>query len=595
MLKKIFFVFLVLFLVITPLIATSCDDGSTTIQDTEGKGGDWWSVFGEPEYGGELTVRVSGLESPTYDPGLPMGTVLQFWLEGLFAYDWRLDRDTWSYTAPWTSEEYLIGALVDSWEYTDPTTWTLNIRKGIYWQDKPPVNGREFTAEDIQYNYDRLLGTGSGFTEPNQFYGGMFTVIERVVATEKYKVQIKLKEPAPPLATIQVQGLTYGMAPHEWLELGEEGQSNWENAVGTGPWMLTDVVLGTSMTFSPNPNYWGYDERYTQNNKLPYLDELRVLAIQDETTARSALRTGRIDILGALFAYDNVSIQNAVAIEGTNPDINIGWRPSGGVGLFFRCDTAPFNDIRVRQALQMAFDREAIASSVFAGTVDGTPCGLSSPLYKGWAVPYEDWPENLQNTYSFNQNRAKELLAEAAADGVFKPNNMGGFDTNVVTSPAVTNMEVMQAIQGYFSDIGVNMEITSMDRSAFMSYAMSGKHDQMAAVLGGTGMLSDPVANVKFLTTGNRSNFSFNNDQYFDDLADEFSKSTTLDEAKEIYQQIEIYALEKNYMLSTFSTDIPVMWQPYVKGYSGETIIRYLGGNILARLWIDQNLKEEMK
>ena len=101
----------------------------------------------------------------------------------------------------WVPERFMGGdQLAESWELTDPQTVTVYLREGVYWQDKPPVNGREFTADDVVYNYDRLLGTGSGFTEPIPYYFGMLTAIDDVVATdmEQGSVVVGLRLIGPP-------------------------------------------------------------------------------------------------------------------------------------------------------------------------------------------------------------------------------------------------------------------------------------------------------------------------------------------------------------------------------------------------------------
>jgi len=77
--------------------------------------------------------------------------------------------------------------------------------------------------------------------------------------------------------------------------------NDWHHAIGTGPFILKDFVSGSAATLVSNPNYWGYDERYPQN-KLPYIDTLKVLIIPDQATALAALRTGKVDVIGWDFA-----------------------------------------------------------------------------------------------------------------------------------------------------------------------------------------------------------------------------------------------------------------------------------------------------
>ena len=88
------------------------------------------------------------------------------------------------------------GALAESWDTPDPLTYIFHIRQGVHWHDKAPMNGRELTAKDVEYNFHRLTGLGSGFTEPTKAPGMIQDVpIESITATDKWTVVFKLKEP----------------------------------------------------------------------------------------------------------------------------------------------------------------------------------------------------------------------------------------------------------------------------------------------------------------------------------------------------------------------------------------------------------------
>ena len=87
--------------------------------------------------------------------------------------------------------------LAESWEFADPGTYVVHLRKGIHWQDIPPVNGREFTADDIAYHYHRLYGLGHGFTKRGPGAHYHFTTLKSVTAIDKYTVVFKWKEPNP--------------------------------------------------------------------------------------------------------------------------------------------------------------------------------------------------------------------------------------------------------------------------------------------------------------------------------------------------------------------------------------------------------------
>ena len=131
-----------------------------------------------PEYGGTLTQAGNTYYKvfDTYLAWLPVhvgGAVV----EKLGIVDWAIDRDEYPFKGGYLAPLHAIrGALAESWEQPDPLTYVFNIRKGVQWHNKAPVNGRELTAEDIEYNFHRMVGLGSGFTEIAATAGELGTV-----------------------------------------------------------------------------------------------------------------------------------------------------------------------------------------------------------------------------------------------------------------------------------------------------------------------------------------------------------------------------------------------------------------------------------
>ena len=137
------------------------------------------------------------------------------------------------------------GQLAESWSQPDPLTIIWKIRQGVNWHNKAPMNGRELTAKDVEYNFHRYFALGSGFTEPAKQAPAADLPFESVTATDDWTVVMKLSRPR--LDTLDV--LTTG-AGFNWYILGPEvieqygNHEDWRNVVGTGPWELTDKVEG---------------------------------------------------------------------------------------------------------------------------------------------------------------------------------------------------------------------------------------------------------------------------------------------------------------------------------------------------------------
>jgi len=568
----------------TPQGTTSAQSSTTTQTSTPATTSaatqaNWWDKFGVPQYGGEVTAwsnqTVGGSWDPNAGRGLGAGAGTNLQLEILYTFDRALDRSIWAYNTGFTPLEYMEGALAESWEQADLSTVVLHIRKGVYWQNIPPVNGREFTAQDVQYSFDRTLGTGSGFTEPNPFRAGSYGAVASITATDQYTVQIKLKQPGV-VGLYQVLTGNLGFVPPEWDQQADP--SDWKSAVGTGAWMLTDFQVGTSATYSKNPNYWGYDARYPQN-KLPYIDTFKQVAIPDVTTAIAALRTAKIDLMIETFGL--LTMQQQQTLAKTNPDIQQAVIPGPAAVLSLRCDTKPFTDIKVRKALQMAINLPAIAKSFYVGTVNGDPVGLISPAITGWATPYAQWPVELQQEYTYNPTKAKQLLADAGYPD--------GFETNVF-APTGSYIPLLEIVKSEFADIGVNMTINVMDKPTLNALVSAGKEDQMSfdsGQMGSTGPVMDAI-NRRLTNSG--ENHTYNNDPAYDALVNKVNTAATTADMQKSAVAADMYSLQQHWSVNFCNTHQPLVWQSWVKGYSGEygmfSSAKFYG------LWIDQSLKK---
>jgi peptide/nickel transport system substrate-binding protein len=549
-------------------VTTTPTAPSPTATTTKPTQANWWDKFGVPQYGGTIKYRQDRMELGI-DPYVFNGGV-NYAYETMIHFDWTLNRDIWSFKTLFVPKEYYVGELAESWEMTDSQTLTVHLREGIHWQNKEPVNGREFTAEDVQLHYDRILGTGSGFTKPSPFFIGWLSLLERVTAADKYTVVYKFKSPS-------ILGIyqAFDIASMNWIEppeivKKEGGFDDWHNIAGTGPFILTEYTPSTSMTWSKNPDYWGYDERHPEN-QIPYVDQVKVLCIPDVATSLAALRTGQIDIM------ENVEWQQAQSLTKTNPELLQEPLPARGGGwtIALRCDRSPFTDIRVRKALQLAVNLKDIAEDYYGGTAEAIPCGHASPLFKGWVTPYDDWPQELKDEYSYNPEKAKQLLTEAGY-----PN---GFHTNVWTS-STNDIQLLQVIKSYFMNVGVDMEIKAMDAATVDSLTRTGKHDQMV-YYGGTALTHPPYVGIYHRASGMSENMCFNNDAVYDAIVKRFDNSSTEEEAKQAFKDADMRLLTQHWSVYSIPYNAYTIRQPSLQGYSGESI-GFSARPYFARLWI---------
>ncbi|MFC1899978.1 ABC transporter substrate-binding protein [Chloroflexota bacterium] len=596
MVKKVIWL-VVSILMALSLVMASC--GTTTVEEEEEevvteeeeeeeeeeivkpKGdGKWWDKFGEPQYGGKLTIRQSA-DPTSWDPYFGGAGTWGYYtmLEKLGMPDWALDREIWDMKAPAVPIKYRVGCLAESWTISDWGTFTFHIRRGVHWQDRPPVNGRELTAYDLEYHYHRLMGLGKyGFTEASPYVRfQQYELIESIDATDEYTLVVKLKEPSIDTFDTLTEQLSPNMIiPREGVE--EWGDVNaWERMISTGPFILTDFVPSSVLTLTKNPNYWGYDERYPEN-RLPYVDTVSILIIPDSSTTQAALRTGKIAVL------QGVDWETANYLEKTNPELEKVATPGSSFCLDLRCDNEPFTDIKVRQALQMAINREELANIYYGGTAEPVPYGMIGPTIKGFYTPFDEWPQEVKDTYTYNPEGAKKLLAEAG--------HPDGFKTNVIAS-VVGDTDLLELINAYFMDINVDMELRIMDHGAFSSLSRSGKGDQM--ITSGT---SYPWPITRCLGRGYSTypiNYTKNNDAIFDEMYNSYSTLLDEEERRKLAIEANDYAIAQHWRVVGVPTSSYSMYQKWFKGFSGESPIGGIGtSQYLGRVWIDQDAKKAM-
>jgi peptide/nickel transport system substrate-binding protein len=495
--------------------------------------------------------------------------------------DLTIPRDTWSYKVAWAPNDYYTGELVESWEWKDPQTLTCHVREGIKWQNKAPVYGREFTAEDVQWHYDRLFGTGN-FTKANPYCLGWIPAIKGTTLVDTYTFEINFKNPTPlaNMSSVCEMGSPNQIEPREAVEAG---LTDWKNFTGTGAYMITDYMKGSYLSFTKNPDYWGTDERHP-GNKLPYIENVKILVIADVATTLSALRTGKLDLVSS------VTWQMAKAVGKTSSELAQYTVPGNGYCLTFRVDQVPFTDVNVRKAMQMAVNFPEIVSGYYGDTSAKDPAGICSAAYIGYCTPFSQWPEELQEEYSYNPEKAKQLLSDAGY-----PN---GFKTNVVASTD-QDLQLLQAVKGYLmTNLNVDMEIKSMDQTTYMFYCQAGKHDQMAMDVY-TSETWPPTMMIYNTTSTNPTNFSRNNDPVFDAMYTKLMASQTNDEFKQILNEADQYTLQKHWYLNLPGLNTFTIHQPYLKGLAGENVAAGMGASpirhwLLDRMWIDQKLKTSM-
>ena len=549
-----------------------------------------------PQYGGTYTIDTS-TEATRFDPALGGLTTGIYRLVGEelgqsnfeevppeeFNYDdWT--RIPLGISRP-SGKPYATAAMAESWQVSaDMKSITFKIRKGVRFHNIGPGGGREMDAYDIEYVWHRYFGLGRGFTAPAA--SARPTIWGPPVsakATDKWTFVVTL--PTASLTYIYKsfqENLDLQIYAHEAVE--KWGNiDRWDRLVMTGPFMVKDYVPGSSITVVRNPDYWKYDVQYPQN-RLPYVDMVRVLIIPDRSTALAAVRTGKLDRL------ENLDWESARDLKKTNPGIVINNSFGGVPSIAMRLDKQPFSDIRVRRALQLAVNLRELAETYWGGIPSGLPPNAAGT--PGFITPYQEWPQEVKDGYAYNPEGAKRLLKEAGY-----PN---GFKTSLVFPRVAADADLMAILKDYWAKIGVDVELRLMESAAYntFAYVTGGVEAMSYARFGANAPGGGGGPNWFYRISGLRPDVykqHMKNDPRFEELGDKSLNTLDVEESMRLSKEGDLYAASQHWQIWTQPVPNSTVTQPWVKRFvSYASGASGLQGHGVSWVWIDQNLKKAM-
>jgi peptide/nickel transport system substrate-binding protein len=546
---------------------------------------------------GSPVARADNSEAPKYGGTLEIGTVF-ITLSALswdpYDWNWKLNHDTgqvyeqlfagdlskakrnggpYAFTTDaWLPTDAIRGELAESWEWQEnPLAVVIKLRRGVMFPEKPGVmKQRELTAEDVVFSYNRLAGSPKNIAT-------YLDHVDKVVARDSHTVEFRFKEYNAEWDYRFGWGYYSVIMPKEVVDAGP---NNWKNLNGTGPFALTDFVQGNSNTYTKNPSYWGKDTIAGKEHQLPFVDKVIYRTIKDEATWITALRTGKLDILEA------VRWQQVDSLKKSAPKLQFSrYLNNLGQYLAMRVDTKPFDDIRVRRALNLAVDKQEIVKSYYNGNAElfAFP---QHPDYVGYYEPLEKMPDSVKELYKYNPEKAKKLLAEAGYPNGFT------FKVQVCTC-ATDHMDLLPLVAGYLEQVGVKTEIQPMEYGAFLS-AMTTKTNAPGYFM--YNGFTNPTTTIrKNFVTGQTWNPSHYTDPAFDEKMNVVYKERDEEKRKAMIREMTREILDKAPYIWLPTGYVYSVWWPWVKNYNGElTAGAARPGPIYSRIWIDQDLKKSM-
>lgn len=468
------------------------------------------------------------------------------------------------------------GSLAESWTISrDPLQIEFKLRDGVTWMPIEGVMGaRPLDANDVVKSFEAMNDSPTAVPD-------FWSYVDRWEAKDDRTVVIHLNSFYGSWDYALTWGYYDGIMPVERIALTPEERSDWRKLGGTGPYRLAELRQGERQVYEKNPNYWDREVIGGTEYQLPMTDKVVLNTIRDPSAAIAALTSGEIDIVEA------IRWQFIDQIKSASPDIVLQeYMTYSGTYIALRVDQKPFDDVRVRRALNIAVDQEAIRDAVMNGRGELLNFPFNSS-WTGYYTPIEELSAEGQELFKYDPERAKALLKEAGLENGFE------FDV-IVNSNNQAHMDMLPMVQAYYEMIGVKMNIKPMEAGAYQAQRKEPNRTAAYMIDNGSGT---PVAVLrKSFLTGQAWNPAYFSDPEFD--AAYVAAAEEIDDDKRV-------AMLKELNRRIIEDDVPhvwlptpavyTAWWPWVKNYHGELAIGAQRQNsIYARVWIDEALKREM-
>jgi peptide/nickel transport system substrate-binding protein len=417
-------------------------------------------------------------------------------------------------------------SLAESWEISpDGTVYTFAIKQGVRFHDGSPM-----TMDDVVFSLERVFDPeGSG-------YSFLFGTVAGVKAVDDATLEIALREPFTPLLD-NLNVFPASIVPRKAVEAGAEGFA--QNPIGTGPFKLKEFAKGRHVHLVKHDGYWKQDRPHVDEVFIPYVtdDNTRILRIQGgEVDAAVAIPYAQIDQLNA---QDDIDVQ----IE---PLFRFD-------GMWLNHAEAPLDDVKVRQALNYATDKESMLKSIFFEKVEIANHMMPKMKY---------WREDV-HAYEYDPERAKSLIAESKVPGGFKL-------PIVIPTGDVIIQQIAQIMKESYSEIGVDVEITNLDiGTAYTNFSqfnyIAGANWYITSDVPGP----DELAAIQFdysAASGTKSFFTNYNSERATELVQEAGRSDDAARAQ-LLGELQQLVMDDAVLVALFFTPARAALRSHVKDF----------------------------
>lgn len=461
---------------------------------------------GTPQYGGEATFAYQ-TDVSNFDP-----------IKGNAGSDHSLLWPVYETLIKFSPELEPEPGLAESWEFEDDTTLILHLREGVTFHD-----GTAFNAEAVKFNIERINSEDSNISDLEN--------VKSVEVVDEYTVKLNLSQPDSSIVLALSDRGGMMVSPTAVEEYGEDYS---QNPVGAGPFKVVNHVPNGEIVYEAFDEYWQEDQ--------PYLDKMTVKIMGEENARLNALKSGEVDYAFNISAANVQSLENDPNIE-LKDVISVQFRM-----LYLNAEKEPINHKAVRQAILHGIDRDALIQAINFGS--------GEPAYQPF--PSEYWGYDSDVKIDYNPEKAKQLLEEAGLDNV-------SFTLSHYSN--AYDQRIAEAIQSQLAEIGIEVQLQSMELSAAVSNYFNEK--EVPAFLSSWTGRPDPQMTVNNLfAAGSFYNAGSHSTDEIEDLILQASASYEQEERAELYGEISQKAiLEEAIMIPLFFENRTSAMNQSLKGY----------------------------
>jgi peptide/nickel transport system substrate-binding protein len=436
--------------------------------------------------------------------------------------------------------------LAESWDISeDGLVYTFHLRPGVKFHDGSPLK-----ASDVVWTLNRL-------NDPEKFWGWTMENVEGIREVDDSTVEITLKDPSAAFLSM-LANFSAPVLPQECVEeMGEEEFFN--HPIGTGPFKVAEWVKSDYILFEKNPHYWRMG---ADGEPLPYLDAVKMIQVPDESTRVLQVQAGDAD------ATDEVPYSMIDELA-ANPNVLMELYPATqSYYVWLNHRVPPLDDVKVRLAMNYAFDKQALVDAVTFGKAT-VATSLRPPHTMCWKE-LEGFPYDLE--------KAKQLMAESSYPDGFKGLKLE------VTAGSIVGRDVSVMAKEMWAEIGIEVELSEVESSTLIERYQNADFEMVCgSYFQWTDDVIDPSPQIGYCAVDPAMQSGWHNDRVIE-LAGAARVEMDPDKRCELYQEIEQIFNEEAVTILAWNNPYSVLLSPDVKDFTQSP----LGSLLFGDAWLDR-------